>query len=586
MPETPETLREFYQSALPAAEQTDNSETESEPDRAMSPPTTTDNANPDNNPKDEELKKNAKESGDPPSAIVSSSKSIPIPPTTDRPETNDEPAMTRGTLRHDPHVTQTGYVAVSSPSTTTGTGASTPSSDEQTQEQVSSINSQIKISETAAAKPTNDAAMEYDDDSNIEQLSQVDPDGTMPFHRSSRSRRFDDTDTEILLDGEDVDDEKANDSLEPTGSLSGSPVISALKTFDEKKDQDDQQIMSPLGSPGVMSEENSLEGEETPLPTENLQQKHPVELKPKMNLSSLEHDSEQIEPEYSKEIKPEIQLGTGQIQVQFPVDYTRQDYLRSGEYHHDRSDISVMSAHSHSVMHGSMLDNMFLESDRSVMSVHSIPPTISSSSRQPQVEASPLRVSSHAPSNAQPIPTMHQPSDRLTPVLLPTLHQRVPLSSIPPMPNPAATHPLPPQQLSVPVPAHTNGYHHQQFAMQTMPPSSIMMSVGGKRKIHLRLIEDVMPQSKKGLFLFKRRSSRGILSSPAGKQEVADDQPKPVGRGNVTVSWYEGTTSLELLEHVRNSVTRKLGLQGNIHLSDLRILDETTNPPEGKHLNV
>lgn len=122
--------------------------------------------------------------------------------------------------------------------------------------------------------------------------------------------------------------------------------------------------------------------------------------------------------------------------------------------------------------------------------------------------------------------------------------------------------------------------HHQLQGMQIMGSGQVM--VGGKRKIHLRLLEDVPPEGGKRVsFLgFSRKKKSSLLLSPRdptydeNKEEVVD-------RGRVTVSWYEGTSSLELHEHVRNSVVRKLGLSRTEKLTDLRILDEAFDPPEG-----
>lgn len=58
---------------------------------------------------------------------------------------------------------------------------------------------------------------------------------------------------------------------------------------------------------------------------------------------------------------------------------------------------------------------------------------------------------------------------------------------------------------------------------------------------------------------------------------------KTVDRGSIAVSWYEGTSSLELQQHVRKSVVRKLKLENSsVELDDMRLLDESINPPEGK----
>lgn len=176
--------------------------------------------------------------------------------------------------------------------------------------------------------------------------------------------------------------------------------------------------------------------------------------------------------------------------------------------------------------------------------------------------------------------------DRMPPIVAPQVHQQLP--------------PLP-----VPVPAQhanaNNGYQNANNGYQNYaPPSTVFMApppAMGKRKIHLRLVEDVTtPTGKRASFLsFRRKAGKNYLTSPGfnkkmntNNKEEEQAQPQPTERGRVTVSWYEGTTSLELYDHVRNSVMRKLDLHlhGTVKLADLRILDESSNPPEGTFLPI
>ena len=137
----------------------------------------------------------------------------------------------------------------------------------------------------------------------------------------------------------------------------------------------------------------------------------------------------------------------------------------------------------------------------------------------------------------------------------------------------------------------------------TLPPSTVLMhqeaAPSGKRKIHLRLVEE-LPEPKKVVppkrvsFLrtLGRKSSHSMLGSSSALLKVEEDNANPAPpagpqyreHGKVTVSWYEGTSSLELHEHVRSSVLRKLQLvskNSTDKLSDLRVLDESSDPPEG-----
>jgi len=127
-------------------------------------------------------------------------------------------------------------------------------------------------------------------------------------------------------------------------------------------------------------------------------------------------------------------------------------------------------------------------------------------------------------------------------------------------------------------------------------------SNGGRRKIRLRLQEEVKNsvgtirkhfRSTSLLGSLRRNSSRVLrLGSAAKSMDFGDDDQegetsmaalyRTVDRGTITISWYEGTSSLELQQHVRKTIIRKLKLESsNVDLDDIRILDETESPPEG-----
>ena len=114
--------------------------------------------------------------------------------------------------------------------------------------------------------------------------------------------------------------------------------------------------------------------------------------------------------------------------------------------------------------------------------------------------------------------------------------------------------------------------------MHAMPPATVMMGGYGKRKIKLRLVEEVVQSSRRSFLGSLRRHT---ATKSFGSMRDIELDPQSIDRGIINVSWYEGTTSLELNEHVRNSVIRKLALQGNVKLADLRVLDESVHPPEG-----
>lgn len=108
---------------------------------------------------------------------------------------------------------------------------------------------------------------------------------------------------------------------------------------------------------------------------------------------------------------------------------------------------------------------------------------------------------------------------------------------------------------------------------------------GGRHKIYLRMQEEVRSKTSRPSILghIRSRSQRMMFGAePSAVVDVLDYTS--VDRGNITVSWFDGTSSLELHEHVRRSVIRKLKLEKNTVLEEMRILDESMNPPEGTYM--
>jgi hypothetical protein len=120
--------------------------------------------------------------------------------------------------------------------------------------------------------------------------------------------------------------------------------------------------------------------------------------------------------------------------------------------------------------------------------------------------------------------------------------------------------------------------HLPMYGYAPAPYASSQMLGGGRRKIKLRLEEDIRTDDRRSFFSrsFSRHKRDDSLLSVDSVARIGID------RGSIAVSWFEGTTSTELQEHVRKSVVRKMGLHGDVKLNDLRIIDETMDPPEGK----
>ena len=155
------------------------------------------------------------------------------------------------------------------------------------------------------------------------------------------------------------------------------------------------------------------------------------------------------------------------------------------------------------------------------------------------------------------------------------------------------------QQQFHPLPSLVSQQQQQQSVLPI--PNQVITMPGGKRKIHLHLWEDVrsMMQPEPSRFLSFRRKKGTFRRSPQttpiselGQSNHGNNNDKNgsdsnithwADRGTLTVSWYEGTNSLELQEHVQNSVIRKLCLGSTTKLLDFRVLDESSDPPEGMY---
>ena len=109
--------------------------------------------------------------------------------------------------------------------------------------------------------------------------------------------------------------------------------------------------------------------------------------------------------------------------------------------------------------------------------------------------------------------------------------------------------------------------------------------------MELHLVEErrIMQEDheKKSLFsIIRHKSSSNGMS-------IDDDLISPdsskfslsmINHGVISVSWFEGTTTIELEEHVLKSVQRKLELGSKRIIKNIRLLDDRINPPEGERL--
>ena len=381
------------------------------------------------------------------------------------------------------------------------------------------------INETETCNEANaDATLE------TSSCSQKEPEGALPAHRSFGSRRFDQLE-DLLQEDVSAGVEMTSADTTTVRSTSASPP-EGLKEIDISGVED--------------------EGDSSEIENDLLQETPAVPATPAVAASSL------VAPGTAVESTP----ATPQAPTKAKLTMPESDILRSPEEIIDDQDISL------NIPYRADIQAPPTESDVSVFSVHSgyaiDPNTI------PQIVPGTMV---QGTTNMHPAQFTGIPS-HIVPASIPNLQHQHSLGtngSYHPYPTPPHTHPYPP-------------------APAPMPQTVIMGTPSvGKRKIHFRLMEEVPVATSKrysvrpSFLSFRRTSSRNLLTA----SPVAEEPPEHLDRGRVTVSWYEGTTTLELMEHVRNTVIRKLGLGGTTKLTDIRILDEGSNPPEGmSHIDL
>jgi hypothetical protein len=150
-----------------------------------------------------------------------------------------------------------------------------------------------------------------------------------------------------------------------------------------------------------------------------------------------------------------------------------------------------------------------------------------------------------------------------------------------------------------------NGNHTVMLQTHVPPGQSILHHSVGRRTMKLKLMEEVRTDglqtegSKKSIFsrvsvLARRTRSMGsnddfelqdnkavVMLNSSSPQKV---KTMVVDRGEVKISWYDGTSTVELQDHVRKSVENKMRIGRKKLLLNLRVIDESTDPPEGMYV--
>ena len=152
----------------------------------------------------------------------------------------------------------------------------------------------------------------------------------------------------------------------------------------------------------------------------------------------------------------------------------------------------------------------------------------------------------------------------------------------------------------------------QLIGEQNIPMYTSNASIIRKRAIQLRLEQEVktdrggegFSKYTSKFLKFRRPRVRSIddcadtplksLDSDLTRCDSVPESPEPessyngkrsstlINHGSISISWYDGTSTVELQDHVRKSLCRKLDLDPSQRVNNIRLIDESVIPSEGK----
>lgn len=185
-----------------------------------------------------------------------------------------------------------------------------------------------------------------------------------------------------------------------------------------------------------------------------------------------------------------------------------------------------------------------------------------------------------------------------------------------------------------PPPSYNNSNDRSQPDIPPPPPSNMPIQNHGRRKIRLRLQEEIRKTNPTNLQKKRHTRSTSLLGSirksstrmlrfggggglsnweeenymennfDATLSSFNNNLYTIVDRGHLMIGWFDGTSTFELQQHIHKSVLRKLqqlfsvvGDSNNnnnvttnnntiVDIEDLRLLDESYDPPEGMFLSI
>jgi hypothetical protein len=133
--------------------------------------------------------------------------------------------------------------------------------------------------------------------------------------------------------------------------------------------------------------------------------------------------------------------------------------------------------------------------------------------------------------------------------------------------------------------ARHDSFLEHEIAMQPNSKSA------GRTSIELRLHQDPVANrllTMEGTFLNGiRQQSKRLVFGNNGKNVAESAQggimPLASPAALCRVSWYEGTSTAELWDYVRQCIRREINLDPKKELYNIRVLDDSVNPPEGEY---
>ena len=117
----------------------------------------------------------------------------------------------------------------------------------------------------------------------------------------------------------------------------------------------------------------------------------------------------------------------------------------------------------------------------------------------------------------------------------------------------------------------------EQRILERSPSSSKDVVGGGGNKVATPMASSILDRFRPKAHSFGNDSDQMTMMG-----KLYPNGTTIIDRGTISVSWYAGTSTFELQEHVKKSVERKLGVGAKKVLRNFRVLDINVEPNEGE----